>query len=134
MADNNILGSIYYEGNVDELKQGSRLYNATGTSHDNIIYNGVEYDPTMIDTWAIFTGQSKEQIGNICVNQNCVASTNIKKRDLVGAHVTVEDLGRDVQSGDVVYLIPLCRSCNSTGRGLNIVLRCDVRSPAMKWH
>jgi hypothetical protein len=132
MVDN-ILGSIYYEGNVDELKKGSRLYNAIGTSNDKIVYRGKEYTPSMVHTWETLSGQSKEQIGEVCVNQNCVARTYEMKKDLVGAHVTTADLGRNIQSGDIVYLIPLCRSCNSTRKRLDIILRCDVLSPAMEW-
>ena len=50
--ENNMeLKSEYVE--VEVLGYGLPLYNAIGSSGDKVIYEGIEYDSTMINAWEV---------------------------------------------------------------------------------
>ena len=71
--ENNMeLKSEYVE--VEVLGYGLPLYNAIGSSGDKVIYEGIEYDSTMINAWEVLTGSSTIQIGGQCCNQHCTSS------------------------------------------------------------
>ena len=71
--ENNMeLKSEYVE--VEVLGYGLPLYNAIGSSGDKVIYEGIEYDSTMINAWEVLTGSSTIQIGGQCCNQHKTAS------------------------------------------------------------
>lgn len=53
---NTKLESMYV--GVDELSCDLPLYNAIGSSGDKVIYEGIEYDSTMINAWEVLTGSS----------------------------------------------------------------------------
>ncbi len=127
--ENNMgLKSEYVE--VNELGQGLPLYNAIGSSGDKVIYEGVEYNSTIINAWEVLTGSSREQIGNRCCNAFC---TSGNPSDLVGAHVVLSQPVQVLQPNEEFYIVPLCRSCNSSGLGKNIQLRCAVKAARLRW-
>lgn len=127
--ENNMgLKSEYVE--VNELGQGLPLYNAIGSSGDKVIYEGVEYNSTIINAWEVLTGSSREQIGNRCCNAFC---TSGNPSDLVGAHVVLSQPVQVLQPNEEFYIVPLCRSCNSSGLGKNIQLRCQVSAARLRW-
>lgn len=115
---------------VEELGCDLPLYNAIGSSGDKVIYEGTEYDSTMIDAWEALTGVSRKQIGGLCCNKYC----NLKNRkDLVGAHVVLSQPVQALQPNEEFYIVPLCRSCNSSGPQKQIKLNCAVKAPRMRW-
>lgn len=115
---------------VDELNCDLPLYNAIGSSGDKIIYNREEYDSTMINAWEVLTGSSTVQIGGKCCNKHCTSS---KPDDLVGAHVVLSRPTQALQPNEKFYIVPLCRSCNSSKLKQRIELRCDVKAARMRW-
>lgn len=125
---NTKLESMYV--GVDELSCDLPLYNAIGSSGDKVIYEGIEYDSTMINAWEVLTGSSTVQIGGQCCNQHCTSS---HPDDLVGAHVVLSQPTQALQPDEEFYIVPLCRGCNSSGPGKNIQLRCAVRAARMSW-
>lgn len=127
--ENNMgLKSEYVE--VEEFGEGLPLYNAIGSSGDKVIYEGVEYDSTMINAWEALTGSSTKQIDYQCCNNNC---TSGDPSDLVGAHVVLSPPVQALQPNEEFYIVPLCRSCNSSGSRKNIQLRCQVRAARLCW-
>ena len=127
--ENNMeLKSEYVE--VEVLGYGLPLYNAIGSSGDKVIYEGIEYDSTMINAWEVLTGSSTIQIGGQCCNQHCTSS---HPDDLVGAHVVLSQPTQALQPDEEFYIVPLCRGCNSSGPGQNIPLRCAVKAARMSW-
>lgn len=122
------LESMYVE--VEMLGYGLPLYNAIGSSGDKIIYNGKEYDSTMINAWEVLTGSSRVQIGGKCCNKHCTSS---EPDDLVGAHVVLSQPTQALQPNEEFYIVPLCRSCNSSKLKQRIELRCDVKAARMRW-
>lgn len=112
---------------VEKLSCGLPLYNAIGSSGDKVIFEGVEYDSTMINAWEVLTGSSTVQIENKCCNQHC------KSSDLVGAHVVLSPPTQELQPNEEFYIVPLCRGCNSGGPKKKIKLRCDVMAARMRW-
>lgn len=130
MPKESMVGSLIVEGPTGELPANTRLYNAVGTSGDKVIFEGNKYDTSMVSTWETISGSSITQIGSKCVN-SCCNSTN--PYDLVGAHVVMDPGKQNIDHGDIFYLIPLCRGCNSSGAAKKIVLRCNVAVPILQW-
>ena len=101
--ENNMeLKSEYVE--VEVLGYGLPLYNAIGSSGDKVIYEGIEYDSTMINAWEVLTGSSTIQIGGQCCNQHCTSS---HPDDLVGAHVVLSQPTQALQPDEEFYIVPL---------------------------
>lgn len=127
-VNNTELKSVYVD--VDELGCDLPLYNAMGSSEDRVIYDNVEYDSTMVNAWEVLTGSSKEQIGNKCCNKFCESEN---PDDLVGAHVVLSKPTQKLQPNEEFYIVPLCRSCNSSGPNKKIELRCRVKAARLCW-
>ncbi len=102
------------------FSKGDTFYNAANTSKDKLAIAGKLLNMSNINAWSLLTGiniQSRPK----CPNVNCKAQNPY---DLVGAHVVIDPKKTNVQSGDTLYLIPICRSCN--GRNAPIVLGTDL--------
>ena len=76
--ENNMeLKSEYVE--VEVLGYGLPLYNAIGSSGDKVIYEGIEYDSTMINAWEVLTGSSTIQIGGQCCNHQAIQMISLER-------------------------------------------------------
>lgn len=102
------------------FQNGTQLYNANGTDGDIIKINGTEFEDA-IDAWKEYCGKAVKI--EKCPNAEC---TSDAPSDIVGAHVVKNSWDVDVKRGDKIYIIPLCRGCNSAGDKKKIRLNKTV--------
>lgn len=115
-----------YVGN-DTAKKGDCFYNAAGTSDSLVEIDGEEYIP--IEAWEEATGKDRP---TACPNHFCKAKTKNDK-EIVGAHVIREYQEEAIVEGQTCYIIPLCKSCNSSGVDKDIMLTRDVPIIELEW-
>lgn len=108
-------------------EKGDFFYNAPGTSDSIVEIDGEEYYP--IDAWEEATGEDRP---SSCPNHFCKAKTKNDKL-IVGAHVISEYQEEDISDGQTCYIIPLCKSCNSSGIDKDIKLKRDIPIIELVW-
>lgn len=122
-----VLPFSFSNQNVEILSKRTKMRNATGTTDDSIEYDGKKYC-NMIELWEILT----EEAAPSCVNEKCQSSPH-EANDVVGAHVVKSGENTDLNHGDKVFIIPLCRKCNHCGNNTPIILKRDTPAVVLRW-
>ena len=103
------------------LPKGTTIYNVRNSTGDIVTYGGQSYR-NMISLWESLTGK----IANRC----CVCGD---KDNIVGGHVvTDEDMVYPARN-DIVYIVPLCSSCNNYHNRDAMVLRENTPALVLYW-
>lgn len=108
-------------------KKGDCFYNAPGTSDSLVEIDGAEYIP--IEAWEEATGKDRP---TVCPNFFCKAETKNDKQ-ILGAHVLIDYQEEDISDGQICYIIPLCKSCNSSKINKDIMLKRDIPIIELEW-
>lgn len=112
------------------LPAGTAVYNAQGSAGDIVkVENGDTYK-SMIQLWRDIAGDNVK-----CYNANCINhSSDVDETSIDGAHVLLRKTAKKLQIGDLVFIIPLCHTCNtSIPSDKPIILSNDVKAVALIW-
>jgi hypothetical protein len=122
------------ESPVTIFHAGTRLYNAKGTTGDRVV-NLSSYDKiearNLLEAWQDLTGSI---LPIECPNKCCAAKNKNARFNLVGAHVLKSHAEHDIRTGEEVYIVPLCNSCNTSGSDMDIVLDEDLAGLRLIWN
>ena len=103
------------------LPQGTKIYNARNTTGDVVTYDGQSYY-NKIDLWRSLTGK---------VAKRCCVCGDIY--NIVGGHVVTDKNMVYPAKNDVVYIVPLCSSCNNYHNKDVMALREDTLALVLHW-
>ena len=112
------------------LPSGTAVYNARGSAGDIVkIEDGNTYR-SMIQLWRELTGDNVK-----CYNANCKNYFLDVDIPVDGAHVLLRKTDKELQIGDLVFIIPLCHTCNTSIHPCEpIILKNDVKAVALNWN
>lgn len=114
---------------VVTLTKGTRLQNAKGTSNDSVETYGKQ-QRKMIELWEDLTGKAALS----CSNKYCpYDDLDLDIDDLVGAHVVKVGHNTNLEWGDEVLIIPLCKKCNNYHNEDEIVLKKNTKAVVLIW-
>ena len=122
---------IYESGSVVSFPKGRRFYNAIGTIGDRVVVmnNSDKIKPKeLLEAWQEETQCS---LPSVCPNKHCTGKND--RFYLVGAHVLTSPATSKIQNGDIVYIVPICRSCNSSEAQKEIELIEEVKGLCLVW-
>ena len=115
------------------------LYNAQGTSGDRVVILRDGYEPREpLEAWNDEVLNLEDGLTfllqDTCPNFFCDKHDEPGEHDIVGAHVLLSPAEHDIRTGEEVFLIPLCRSCNSSGPDKDIYLTRDTPALRLIWN
>ena len=112
---------------IDVFSKGTELFNAPITTGDKINDLGQVRLEKPLEAWERKIGDVHMLIKS-CPNEYCESEN---PKDFVGAHVVREKQKQKLRDNQDVYIIPLCRSCNSAGIDKKIRLSKSVEASVL---